>query len=460
MNKPAQQQELWEKIRQFNFDAPSSAFPFSKKLAKENNWSPLFTRRAIEEYRKFIFLCCISPGGASPSVVVDEVWHLHLTYTDNYWNSFCRQTLQQEIHHHPSKGGATEKLKHTNWYEDTLMLYWVTFGIRPPSDIWPEAAKNTPEFQAPVYDVRFLKKVLAIFALILILLIILVNPYHLPGPSFLLFYAILAITGLITLYITQQHKDARLKVLVMNNLPATYTTGQMARYLYGDHRAYQTALLELLDKGVISAGMDRYTVMQEPPAVLEEKQHPLYYYFRHYLSVGDQFTYKEGFGFMQEELLINPQLEKLHLLSKKIDYPKLIIPIVTLLVGAARFLQGIANDRPVNLLVAEMGIFAVLALLILQAYSYTQAVRGHIKKYWRQRNDNGYGPDVINNFSILGTTAVIGIAGYSVLQETFNLADKQLRLSAGDSSSACGSSAGCSSGCGGGGCGGCGGCGG
>ena len=89
--KTTLQDELWQKIEAFVLDDPYSNFPFSKKLEKENNWSPGFAARAIEEYRKFIYLCCIAPTGASPSDAVDKVWHLHLTYTQNYWISFCKK---------------------------------------------------------------------------------------------------------------------------------------------------------------------------------------------------------------------------------------------------------------------------------------------------------------------------------------------------------------------------------
>jgi len=109
MNKLSQP-ELWEKIQNFNFDDQNSSYPFSKKLANENNWSNLFTQNAIAEYRKFIFLCCISPCGASPSDIVDKIWLLHLTYTKNYWEDFCSNSLQQDVHHHPSKGSIMKKL--------------------------------------------------------------------------------------------------------------------------------------------------------------------------------------------------------------------------------------------------------------------------------------------------------------------------------------------------------------
>ena len=99
-------QLLWNKIQQFAFDEPNVEITFSKKLAREQKWSASYTQRVIEEYRRFIFLCCISPNGASPSKAVDEAWHLHLTYTRSYWEAFCKNTLGKDIHHYPSGGGG------------------------------------------------------------------------------------------------------------------------------------------------------------------------------------------------------------------------------------------------------------------------------------------------------------------------------------------------------------------
>jgi hypothetical protein len=80
----------WTRIKDFSLDNPNVDFPFSKKLAKEENWTENFTKRAIEEYKKFVYLCCILPKGASPSEIVDKVWHMHLIYTQNYWEEFCQ----------------------------------------------------------------------------------------------------------------------------------------------------------------------------------------------------------------------------------------------------------------------------------------------------------------------------------------------------------------------------------
>jgi hypothetical protein len=128
--------ELWTKIQQFAIDDETSTVRFSDKLASEQGWQPAFTARAIEEYKKFILLCCISPTGAAPSKIVDEVWHLHLTYTQSYWTDFCKNTLGKDIHHFPSGGGKSEDDRHREWYAATLDLYRETFGKQSREYSW------------------------------------------------------------------------------------------------------------------------------------------------------------------------------------------------------------------------------------------------------------------------------------------------------------------------------------
>ena len=129
-------ESLWSRIQGFSLDAPDADFPFSKKLAKEESWSLDFTRKAIEEYKKFVYLCCILPHGASPSGIVDKVWHMHLIYTQNYWEDFCPNILKRMLHHHPSKGGSKENIKHKDWFSDTLKNYREIFQSEAPQDIW------------------------------------------------------------------------------------------------------------------------------------------------------------------------------------------------------------------------------------------------------------------------------------------------------------------------------------
>lgn len=127
---------LWNKIESFKLDDNLSTLTFSARLARENGWSFYYTQRVIEEYKKFIFLCCVSPGGITPSDPVDQAWHLHLTYTKSYWVHFCRDTLGQDIHHNPTKGGDTEAIKFDDYYTQSFKLYTDKFGTEPPTDIW------------------------------------------------------------------------------------------------------------------------------------------------------------------------------------------------------------------------------------------------------------------------------------------------------------------------------------
>ena len=130
-------QLLWEKIRNFELDDPASNWTFSDRLAYENAWDFEFTLQTIQEYKKFLFLMCIAPHPLSPSDQVDQVWHLHLLYTQSYWIDLCQHTLGRPIHHGPTKGGKTEKDKFDDWYSRTKELYQQTFEQTPPADIWP-----------------------------------------------------------------------------------------------------------------------------------------------------------------------------------------------------------------------------------------------------------------------------------------------------------------------------------
>src|SRR5690348_15044184 len=98
--------ELWRRLEQFQLDSPGSSIPFSARLARENNWTMAFSKRAITEYKRFAFLAVAAGHPVSPSEAVDQVWHLHLSYSENYWKEFCPQILRTELHHHPTRGGA------------------------------------------------------------------------------------------------------------------------------------------------------------------------------------------------------------------------------------------------------------------------------------------------------------------------------------------------------------------
>ena len=136
----AEQRDLLDRIRAFAFDEEGTAFPFAARLARENRWSRRYAERAIEEYRRFMFLAVAAGHPVTPSDQVDQVWHLHLLYTRSYWDAFCGAVLGQPIHHGPTRGGRQEGAKFHAWYDRTLASYRRLFGEPPPADIWPDGA--------------------------------------------------------------------------------------------------------------------------------------------------------------------------------------------------------------------------------------------------------------------------------------------------------------------------------
>ncbi len=128
---------LYEKIQAFSLDAIDAIYSLSGRLVRQNRWSLAYTQRTIEEYKKFVLLAMITGHPVTPSEQVDQVWHLHLTYSYSYWEEFCPKVLGRSLHHGPTKGGAQEELKHRDQYRKTLEAYERTFGYAAPSDIWP-----------------------------------------------------------------------------------------------------------------------------------------------------------------------------------------------------------------------------------------------------------------------------------------------------------------------------------
>lgn len=131
---------LWSRIEAFELDEAGAAFNFSARLRRENRWSVAFTRRALAEYRRFLYLACVSPRPVTPSEAVDQAWHLHLVYTRSYWEDLCAGVLGRPLHHGPTRGGAAENEKFDAAYRRTLALYREEFGEEPPADVWPPPA--------------------------------------------------------------------------------------------------------------------------------------------------------------------------------------------------------------------------------------------------------------------------------------------------------------------------------
>lgn len=132
---------IWKRLQEFSLDEQNVPYPFSRRLEEEQDWTSEFTARAIEEYKRFIFLAAFAGHKVTPSFVTDEVWHLHLIYSNSYWDEMCIGILGRLIHHNPGSGLASDEQMFHRQYQKTLQSYRRYFD-EPPALIWgPENAK-------------------------------------------------------------------------------------------------------------------------------------------------------------------------------------------------------------------------------------------------------------------------------------------------------------------------------
>lgn len=131
--------EIWARIGGHRFDEPSARLTFTARLARENGWTIGRAVRVVDEYRRFVFLAVTAGHPVTPSEDVDQAWHLHLAYTRDYWEAFCRDVLREPLHHGPTRGGACEADRYDAQYRRTLAAYAAAFDAPPPDDIWPSA---------------------------------------------------------------------------------------------------------------------------------------------------------------------------------------------------------------------------------------------------------------------------------------------------------------------------------
>ncbi len=133
---------VWAALSSYVVGPGDASLSFSQRLARENGWSTVLTERVLGEYRRFCFLAATSEDELTPSDAVDQVWHLHLTYTRDYWDRFCPKVLRRPLHHGPTAGGNAERSRFFVQYALTLQRYEQVFGETPPTDIWPDAARR------------------------------------------------------------------------------------------------------------------------------------------------------------------------------------------------------------------------------------------------------------------------------------------------------------------------------
>lgn len=482
-----QQTELYKRIQAFALDRPDSQLSFSQRLAKDNGWSLGYTQRAIEEYKKFIFLAVAAGHPVTPSDQIDQVWHLHLTYTRLYWQEFCPKILQTTLHHEPTRGGSSEQLKFGSWYSKTLESYEQFFGHIPPIDIWPKPKDrfgrdlhfiriNTQQswvLSKPNFTVSFkpqLRKI-GIFTFLVFLSLMITscqiisqipNPMNFTGPEFLTFYISLVVMGIA---LAAWLRFSLCLVSTNTKQQPDLNTYEIAFLAGGNHRLIMAAITSLVKQGYVEVlkekspfgrTQSKLVVTGKIDAIADPVEKAVAQDILATDGAIEQ-VFRKSTGMKDS---IRARLEQLGLFLSDAQalkaqiYPSLIV-VILLGIGLCKMAVGISRDKPVGLL-----LICIFGLLVLGARFFVKP----------QRQRSRYGEIIFNdltnrlqhlktaNSSDSELVLAVALFGATVLMADMALADlyQMLTPTAAASSGSDGSSDGGS----GGGCGGCGGCGG
>ena len=136
---------IWVALDHYRIGPKDAALSFAARLARENGWTAGKAERVIEEYKRFCFLAATAESEMTPSDAVDQAWHLHLTYSRDYWERFCPNVLGRPLHHGPTAGGSEERHRYYEQYAETLKRYEQVFSAPAPADLWPTAGQRLIE---------------------------------------------------------------------------------------------------------------------------------------------------------------------------------------------------------------------------------------------------------------------------------------------------------------------------
>lgn len=134
--------DLWQALAAYEIGPSDASLTFAQRLARENRWDAPFAESVILEYKRFCYLARTAGHDVTPSDAVDQAWHLHLTYSRDYWERFCPDVLGAPLHHGPTAGGKVERTRYYDQYAATLASYEKAFGKPPPEDVWPDAQRR------------------------------------------------------------------------------------------------------------------------------------------------------------------------------------------------------------------------------------------------------------------------------------------------------------------------------
>jgi len=411
------QRALWARLEAFSLDEPGAALPFSRRLARENGWAPAYARRVIDEYKRFVFLAMEAGHMVSPSEAVDQVWHLHLVFTESYWQRMCGEVCGRRLHHHPTKGGGSEARKFDAHYAQTLASYRRFFGAEPPADIWTPAEQR--DHAAPplhrwvdlsqnwVLPKRAALPVALATGAVLLLAGLggcersALNPLDFTGPQFLQFFIPAAFFGFVAAsfvrrFMAGPHGEPRAADIELDAYETAFLAG-------GAPRVLQAALVSLHARGAIRIEeheVVRVARAKEPDAPLHDVEVLLWGSLPEDRKLVKLDALRDALGAANERL--EARLAALGLLSathREATFAATLVAALVPVLGVMKIFVGLSRGRQVGILVVLCGICALVAA-------------GLIYTWWRQRR-SGRGQRALRRLKKLHPRAEFVVAGGS-----------------------------------------------
>lgn len=447
-------QNLWKTIEQYDLDAPVSEYGFSTRLANENYWTKNFTRKAILEYKKFMYLAATSDMMVSPSPVVDIVWHQHLIFTQSY-QDFCT-VAGKAIQHVPSTHNAEDAEKFKQAKERTKKLYQSVFGDQP-AGIWEYAGmyESLNLAKAPINIRTFVIWGILIFAALIIPGYQLLKPVYVQigNPQFPIGYALisLAVFAMLDFY-NRRYLSGVIQEIRPTSFLADLAPLELVYMSSGKLSSVVTGVVHrLVEDHSIQVNSDHslQKINSKNPTSVEEYQVLLQFDKEARSFYSGLMAVLTTRPIFQNTARCIDAFEKYFMKSQKFGrlfYINFGVLSVLALLGIVRFFTGLLRDKPVDIIGVMLIFLGVTSIMFLRRLP-RQVCTATVPDMYRK--EAAHHPDARDwewKYFILGTS-VLATPLLPLVQHV------DRTDSSGSSSSSCGSSCGssCSS------CGGCGG---
>jgi uncharacterized protein (TIGR04222 family) len=337
-------------------DDPALQRRFRAQLAEQTGWNAAHCARAIDEYLRFCAVAARLGGRAVPSAAVDEAWHLHLTWTRDYWDDFCPRRLGFALHHQPARGLPGEREALRLAYAETLHAYAAEFGP-PEPDWWPAWSTQ----HSPVRRSRW-ARLAAALGLLPAAALAYPGPLDWRGPDFLSLYLPLLAAGLmlstgLRLWQRWQRDPAR------GFSPGEPPVWQLAYLRGGPRGVVDAAAAQLHEEGFLGWDASSKTLLRQRPDAPDDAL--LRNLLPNLCGKPSQWARAEKAGPVQQvrEALVRQGGWHAPEEARRIAFQSALPMWLLAGFGTAKIAIGLLRDRPVALLVFLVIATVVAALL-------------------------------------------------------------------------------------------------